>query len=108
MTVVQLATASLVAFATMVPAGESVPPMSTGLIVVALGLGIFSAIIRVTMNWAQRSVSPTRATVIYTGEPVWAGIFGRLAGASAAAGAGGRGIYYRRGAGERVEVKKTT
>lgn len=32
------------------------------------------------MNWAQRSVSPTRATVIYTGEPVWAGIFGRMAG----------------------------
>ena len=79
-TVVQLTTASLVAFATMVPAGESVPPMSTGLIVVALGLGVFSAIIQVTMNWAQRSVSPTRATVIYTGEPVWAGIFGRLAG----------------------------
>lgn len=79
-TVVQLATASLVAFATMIPAGESVPPMSTGLVVVALGLGIFSAIIQVTMNWAQRSVSPTRATVIYTGEPVWAGIFGRLAG----------------------------
>ncbi|MGK3631129.1 DMT family transporter [Enterobacter cloacae] len=78
-TVVQLATASLVAFATMVPAGESVPPMSAGL-VVALGLGIFSAIIQVTMNWAQRSVSPTRATVIYTGEPVWAGIFGRIAG----------------------------
>lgn len=32
------------------------------------------------MNWAQRSVSPTRATVIYAGEPVWAGIVGRLAG----------------------------
>ena len=66
-TVVQLATASLVAFATMVPAGESVPPMSAGLVVVALGLGIFSAIIQVTMNWAQRSVSPTRATVITPG-----------------------------------------
>ncbi|UJD94225.1 DMT family transporter [Lelliottia amnigena] len=79
-TVVQLATASLVAFIAMVPAGESVPPMSPGLVIVALGLGIFSAIIQVTMNWAQRSVSPTRATVIYTGEPVWAGIFGRLAG----------------------------
>lgn len=79
-TVVQLTTASLVAFAAMVPAGERVPPMSSGLIIVALGLGIFSAIIQVTMNWAQRSVSPTRATVIYTGEPVWAGIFGRLAG----------------------------
>jgi drug/metabolite transporter (DMT)-like permease len=78
-TVVQLATASLVAFAAMV-AGESVPPMSTGLVVVALGLGIFSAIIQVTMNWAQRSVSPTRATVIYTGEPVWAGFSGVLPG----------------------------
>lgn len=32
------------------------------------------------MNWAQRSVSPTRATVIYAGEPVWAGIVGRIAG----------------------------
>ncbi|WP_407436582.1 DMT family transporter [Lelliottia sp.] len=79
-TVVQLTTASLVAFIAMVPAGESVPSMSPGLVIVALGLGIFSAIIQVTMNWAQRSVSPTRATVIYTGEPVWAGIFGRLAG----------------------------
>jgi len=79
-TVVQLATASVVAFIAMVPAGESVPSMSPGLVIVALGLGIFSAIIQVTMNWAQRSVSPTRATVIYTGEPVWAGIFGRLAG----------------------------
>lgn len=64
----------------MVPAGESVPTFSPGLVIIALGLGIFSAIIQVTMNWAQRSVSPTRATVIYTGEPVWAGIFGRIAG----------------------------
>lgn len=79
-TVVQLATASIVAFATMVPAGESLPPFSNELVFVALGLGIFSAIIQVTMNWAQRSVSPTRATLIYTGEPVWAGVFGRMAG----------------------------
>ncbi|AIR03938.1 membrane protein [Cedecea neteri] len=79
-TVVQLATASLVSFVAMVPAGESVPHFSPGLVMIALGLGIFSAIIQVTMNWAQRSVSPTRATVIYTGEPVWAGIFGRMAG----------------------------
>lgn len=79
-TVVQLATASLVAFIAMVPAGESVPPLSPSLLMVGAGLGIFSAIIQVVMNWAQRSVSPTRATVIYTGEPVWAGIFGRIAG----------------------------
>lgn len=79
-TVIQLATASLVAFFAMLPAGESIPPISNGLLFVAVGLGIFSAIIQVVMNWAQRSVSPTRATIIYTGEPVWAGIFGRLAG----------------------------
>ena len=32
------------------------------------------------MNWAQKSVSPTRATIIYAGEPVWAGVIGRIAG----------------------------
>jgi drug/metabolite transporter (DMT)-like permease len=39
-----------------------------------------SAVIQLAMNWAQRTVSPTKATIIYAGEPVWAGIFGRLAG----------------------------
>jgi len=32
------------------------------------------------MNWTQRSVSPTRATIIYAAEPVWGGAIGRLAG----------------------------
>lgn len=41
-TVVQLATASLVAFAAMKPAGESVPSLTPALLGVALGLG-FSA-----------------------------------------------------------------
>lgn len=105
-TVVQLATASIVAFIAMAPAGESVPPMSTGLLVVALGLGIFSAIIQVTMNWAQRSVSPTRATVIYTGEPVWAGSLVALRGALTATGFARRSIHYCWRAGQRTEVQK--
>lgn len=79
-TVVQLATASLASFLMMVPTGESVPPYSNYLLYSAIGLGMASAIIQVTMNWAQRSVSPTRATVIYAGEPVWAGLVGRIAG----------------------------
>ncbi|KQN56778.1 MULTISPECIES: DMT family transporter [unclassified Erwinia] len=79
-TVVQLATASLFGFLLMLPNQESVPPFSPYLLWSAVGLGVASAIIQVTMNWAQRSVSPTRATVIYTGEPVWAGIVGRIAG----------------------------
>lgn len=64
----------------MAPTGESVPAFSNYLLYSAVGLGIASAVIQLTMNWAQRSVSPTRATVIYAGEPVWAGIVGRIAG----------------------------
>lgn len=79
-TVVQLATASLLAFLMVVPTGERLPDFSWLLLTTALGLGAMSAVIQVAMNWAQKSVSPTRATVIYAGEPVWAGIVGRLAG----------------------------
>jgi len=79
-TLIQLMVASACAFVLMIPNGESVPVMSTPLLLSALGLGAASALIQVTMNWAQRSVSPTRATVIYAGEPVWAGVVGRIAG----------------------------
>lgn len=79
-TVVQLATASLLAFLVVVPTGERLPDFSWLLLGTAIGLGVMSAVIQVAMNWAQKSVSPTRATVIYAGEPVWAGIVGRLAG----------------------------
>jgi drug/metabolite transporter (DMT)-like permease len=79
-TVVQLATASALAFLMTVPTGEALPDFSWLLVISAVGLGSMSAVIQVAMNWAQRSVSPTRATVIYAGEPVWAGIVGRLAG----------------------------
>ena len=79
-TVVQLATASLLAFLMIVPTQERLPDFSWLLLLSALGLGVMSAVIQVAMNWAQQSVSPTRATLIYAGEPVWAGIVGRLAG----------------------------
>ncbi len=79
-TLIQLMVASACAFVLMIPNGESVPAMSMPLLLSALGLGAASALIQVTMNWAQRSVSPTRATVIYAGEPVWAGVVGRIAG----------------------------
>ncbi|MDY7565595.1 DMT family transporter [Pseudomonas sp. RTC3] len=79
-TVVQLATASVLSFLMVVPTGEPLPPFSWLLVISAVGLGAASAAIQVAMNWAQKTVSPTRATVIYAGEPVWAGIAGRLAG----------------------------
>jgi drug/metabolite transporter (DMT)-like permease len=79
-TVVQLATASALAFLMIVPTQETIPDWSWLLVVSAVGLGAMSAVIQVAMNWAQKSVSPTRATLIYAGEPVWAGIVGRIAG----------------------------
>lgn len=79
-TVVQLATASLLAFLMIAPTQERIPDFSWLLLASAIGLGAMSAVIQVAMNWAQKSVSPTRATLIYAGEPVWAGIVGRIAG----------------------------
>jgi drug/metabolite transporter (DMT)-like permease len=45
-----------------------------------LGLGLASAGLQITVNWAQRFVPPTRATLLYTLEPVWAALFGTLLG----------------------------
>lgn len=79
-TVVQLYVAGLLSFAVMPLNGEHIPAFSWGWFLAGMGLAAMSALIQLTMNWAQKSVSPTRATIIYTGEPVWAGVIGRLAG----------------------------
>jgi drug/metabolite transporter (DMT)-like permease len=79
-TVVQLLVGGGLSLAVMPVVGEAVPPFSWVWLLAAVGLGVASCLIQLTMNWAQRSVSPTKATVIYAGEPVWGGIVGRLAG----------------------------
>lgn len=80
-TVIQLAVASLVSFAIMPVVGEhAIPAFSWPLALLAVALGLASALIQFVMNWAQRMVDPSRAAIIYAGEPVWAGIIGRIAG----------------------------
>ncbi|ENX38279.1 hypothetical protein F887_03446 [Acinetobacter sp. NIPH 2100] len=80
-TVIQLAVASLLSFASMPMVGEhSIPNFSWSLVIFAVALGLTSALIQFVMNWAQRMVDPTRAAIIYAGEPVWAGVIGRIAG----------------------------
>ncbi|AQS42364.1 MAG: Putative integral membrane protein [Candidatus Tokpelaia hoelldobleri] len=79
-TIVQVAVACVLSFLAMPVVGEKLPQFSWIWLVIACSLGGMSALIQLVMNWAQKSVSPTRATVIYAGEPVWAGIIGRLAG----------------------------
>lgn len=79
-TVVQVLVAGLLSFAMMPVAGEQIPGFSWVWLAAGIGLGAASILIQLAMNWAQRSVSATRATVIYAGEPVWGGIIGRIAG----------------------------
>jgi drug/metabolite transporter (DMT)-like permease len=79
-TVIQLLTAGVLGLLTMPVVGEDVPEFSWIWVGCAVGLGAASCLIQLTMNWAQKSVSPTRATIIYAGEPVWAGVIGRIAG----------------------------
>ncbi|MEI1727506.1 DMT family transporter [Acinetobacter baumannii] len=80
-TIVQLAVASLLSFAVMPVVGEqTIPAFSWPLVLTAVTLGLASALIQFVMNWAQRLVDPSRAAIIYAGEPVWAGVIGRIAG----------------------------
>jgi drug/metabolite transporter (DMT)-like permease len=79
-TVIQLLTAGVLALLAMPATGEHLPSFSWLWLFPALGLGAASCLIQLTMNWAQKSVPATRATLIYSGEPVWGGVVGRLAG----------------------------
>lgn len=79
-TIIQLLTAGALGILTMPVVGEGIPEFSWIWVGCAVGLGAASCIIQLTMNWAQKSVSPTRATIIYAGEPVWAAAIGRIAG----------------------------
>ncbi|WP_435022724.1 DMT family transporter (plasmid) [Tundrisphaera sp. TA3] len=79
-TVVQLAATAAISFSLMPVVREPVPAFSWLLVLIVGSLGLASAAIQLAMNWAQKSVSPTRATVIYASEPVWAGVVGYLAG----------------------------
>ncbi len=78
---IQITLVTVLAGITACASGEHLPQASAFLIWSALGMGVIgTAFILAAMNWAQRSVSPTRATLIYAMEPVWAGIVGVIAG----------------------------
>ena len=80
-TVIQLGFASIFAFCMMPLAGESWNQVfSWPLIIILCSLGCASAVIQLVMNWAQREVDPSQAAIIYSGEPVWAALIGRIAG----------------------------
>lgn len=80
-TVLQLIFASVFCFMFAPMVGETqLPDFHPHLVMILVGLGIASACIQLVMNWAQEMVDPSQAAIIYAGEPIWASLFGRLAG----------------------------
>jgi len=77
-TALQLAGVAMLSVGGATAEGMRATPMALSVAVVlgvvATAVGLFA------MNWAQRTISPTRAALIYALEPVWAALFGFLAG----------------------------
>ena len=86
-TFVELAATSLLSFACMPLAGEALPLDMLAPALLACGLGAATAVLQSVVVWAQQDIPPSRAAVIYTGEPVWGGFFGWLAGERLGSGA---------------------
>ena len=78
--IVECLVLSMLCFGLALVTRTHLPSLHAPWVVAALGLGCASAGLQIAVNWAQRSVNPARATLIYTMEPVWAGLFGALAG----------------------------
>ncbi|HJV07871.1 MAG TPA: DMT family transporter [Chromobacteriaceae bacterium] len=77
---VQLLVVAVLALPAAYVHGEALPQLQPGLLACVLFIGLATAGIQIAMNWAQKSVPATRATVIYAMEPVWGGLVGWLAG----------------------------
>ena len=78
---VQVSVVALLSCVALPFSGEAMPPMTPTFLAAAAGLGLVATAFAMSaMNWAQRTVSATRATLIFALEPVWGGVVGALAG----------------------------
>ncbi len=78
--VVQLATVAVACLAWSLPAGMALPPDAAVWGAVALTALAATALAFFVQTWAQAHLSATRAAVVMTMEPVFAGIFGVTVG----------------------------
>lgn len=78
--IVQLTTVSVISLLTEIVRGGTMFSVAPFPLAVMLGMGLATAFVLVAQNWAQRSVPANRATLIYTLEPVWAGLVGAVFG----------------------------
>jgi drug/metabolite transporter (DMT)-like permease len=81
--IVQLGVTALLSFLFIIPSGNPLvlPPDSAWLAIIFMGV-IATAFTFAVMNRVQQFTTSTRAALIYSLEPVFAGIFGYLAGES--------------------------
>jgi drug/metabolite transporter (DMT)-like permease len=78
--VVECTLLALLCLAATSLSGAGWPRLRPGWVLSALVLGLASAGLQISVNWAQRFVPPAQATLLYTLEPVWAALFGAMAG----------------------------
>jgi drug/metabolite transporter (DMT)-like permease len=80
--IVQLMTVAVLCVAAAVPGGITPPPDAAAWLAVVITAVFATALAFVVQTWAQSLLTPTRAAVIMTMEPVFAGLFAALAGES--------------------------
>ncbi|MGH8870058.1 MAG: DMT family transporter [Actinomycetes bacterium] len=78
--VVQMATIAVVCAVGAAPGGLDAPPDAGAWVAVAYTAVVAGALAMLLQTWAQGHMSPTRAAIIMTMEPVFAGLFAVLLG----------------------------
>ena len=82
LTVLQLATVAAMCFFAALPGGITPPPDAAAWAAVAVTAVMATALAFLVQTWAQSIVPPTRAAVVMTMEPVFAGFFGVVVGSN--------------------------
>ena len=78
--ILQIGTVAVVTLIAAAPGGITLPPDAGIWGIVALTAILATALAFLIQTWAQSLVAPTKAAVVMTMEPVFAGIFGVLVG----------------------------
>lgn len=76
--VVQMLTVTALSTVAAAPGGMSLPPDASVWVAVGITAILATAAAFLIQTWAQSLIAPTRAAVIMTAEPVFAGLFGVL------------------------------
>ena len=75
LTLIQISTVAVISLIAAAPDGIATPPDTGTWIAVGVSAVLATALAFLVQTWAQALVSPTRAAVVMTMEPVFAGIF---------------------------------